>query len=155
WFAYSASVELDPGNVNPSTMACHLHIVNFDGSGDIDLTPDSTDCAAAPAISPDAKWIATLSGYARTMGAGMASSLHVVSINGAQSRVFSPSPLSTGGIRWSKDGTKLAYLYRGDSRWYVLDAQTGAPITALDALNAADWLLPNLSPDGQYRATYC
>jgi hypothetical protein len=153
WFAYLAIVDLDPANASRLT-ACHLHIVNFDGSGDTDLTPNATDCVDAVAISPDGKWVATLNGSGN-LKAGFPNSLNVTSIDGTQARSYSPKPLSTGWIRWAKDGTKLAYLYKGDLRWYVLNAESGSPLTNLDTLSAADWLLPNYSPDGQYRATYC
>lgn len=151
WFVYSAVYHVIPDSVAPSAYGCHLHAVSFDGSGDVDLTPDGTQCAGQPAISPDGRWIAYLVGRE----AGMAIGLAVVSVDGAQRRVFDPHPLSDGELRWSKDMARIAYFHLGDRQWHVLDAQDGRPLAVIKDLAAAGWYLPNLSPDGRYRARYC
>jgi WD40 repeat protein len=156
WFAFSLSVHLVPDDPSPSLYACHLIVRRIDGSSERNLTPDSTDCATAPAISPDGQQVAYISGYVRNLSAGLGGDLRVARIDGSGITRLKTHVSSPTWIVWSKDNTQIANFFYGDSKWHVYDAvEGGSEVAALDALTPDSWVLPNLSPDGKYRASYC
>jgi len=120
-------------------------VVNWDGSGLLNLTPGQ-DGAADPCWSPDGKKIAFLSN--RRPGG-----VYVMNADGSQPRLVS----SSGDVRprWSPDGSKLAVICREEPTEKLL-------VVGADG-SGKKWVGPSAScyddvvwsPDGRYLAFSC
>ena len=156
WFAFSQTIQVIPDDPSPSAYGCHLILRRIGDTEERDLTPESTNCVRAQALSPDGQQVAYISGYIRNLSAGLGGDLLVTRIDGAGTIQLMPRVSSPTWIVWSKDGAQIANYFYGDFKWHVYDVIEGSPeVAALDALTPDVWILPNLSPDGQYRASFC
>jgi Tol biopolymer transport system component len=156
WIAYRKTVQLIPNDPSPSAYGCQVWVQRTDGSEARDLTPEGANCATMPALSPDGQWVAFLVGYIRHLSAGLGGTLWVMRIDGSEAVQLRGAPNTPTMIVWSWDGRRIANYYYGDFKWHVYDvAGGGTAIGAVDALEPDLWRVPNLSPDGLYRATPC
>jgi hypothetical protein len=156
WFAFSRSVQVIPDDPSPSAYGCRLIVRRTDGSEERDLTPADTNCVRAEAISPDGGQVAFVSGYVRNLSAGLNGDLMVARLDDGGVTRLTPGTGSPTWIVWSRDGGQIANYFNGDFKWHVYDVvEGGVEVEALYALTPDRWALPNLSPDGQYRASYC
>jgi hypothetical protein len=156
WFAFSRTVQVIPNDPSPSAYGCHLIVRRTDGPEERDLTPVGINCVEAEAISPDGGQVAFVSGYVRNFSAGLNGDLMVARLDGGGVTRLVPSTGSPTWIVWSRDGGQIANYFNGDFKWHVYDVvEGGAEVEALDALTPDRWALPNLSPNGQFRASAC
>jgi Tol biopolymer transport system component len=81
---FTRTVWMDPDDPSPAGGACHIFIMNTDGTGVQDLTPTSRTCNTAPAYSPDGALIAYVEGQ-RSSG----NTIWITSADGSNARQLS------------------------------------------------------------------
>jgi Tol biopolymer transport system component len=118
-----------------------LALLGLNGSKRLILTPGFTRDAD---WSPDARWIAFISGPGSESGELMA-----VRPDGSGMHRLLPTPDDEVGpccLRWSPDGRRLLFVWGGDGSLRVLDLNTRRVRTV--ARNVAE-VTPAWSPDGK------
>ncbi len=115
-----------------------IHIMNNDGTGDLQLTFTTSGYTYEPRFSPDA----TTFVYIHRAGSG----LNSMNIDGSnQKQLWTQGDAKEA--QYSPDGLKI--LYRGDEELYLMNAdQTGGHVRVTN--NDNEDLIPQFSDDGQY-----
>jgi hypothetical protein len=137
-----------------------IHRVNPDGTGDVNLTPDTEDSMELdPQLSPDRTRIVFISNRVTEQNPDGNFEIFTMAIDGAgvTQVTTTEDPFAQGSIQsynptWAPDGTQLAFDgYRGAyeaSEIYVINVDgTGERQVTSDADFANKWL-PDWSPDG-------
>jgi dipeptidyl aminopeptidase/acylaminoacyl peptidase len=118
------------------------------------LTPEQVtqlQTVTAAAISPDARWVAYTLSQPRApeedtiAGLRPFSELWVVPAAGGTPRAIVRRPLSASGPAWSPDGSRLAFLHRGQVHTVPADGGEPQPLTSIaTGVMAFQW-----APDGR------
>jgi Tol biopolymer transport system component len=127
-----------------------LHVMNQDGTGDVDLTPTmyaDEGLEGGPTWTPDGQWI-TFTRY--DPGAGVYAAFSIRPDGTGEKQL----PLPPGAIKavsWSPDGGRLAYARQAGALPYLFSADpNGTGETRLCCASDFDFAThPDWSPNGQ------
>jgi Tol biopolymer transport system component len=128
----------------PETLAVfQIFVMNADGSGVTQITPDDTLANIMPAWSPLAHRIAFSSQRDGNY------EIYVMDPDGQNPLRLTNNAAEDAQAAWSPDGLLIAFVSArdGNSEIYVMDAATGASPTNLTNNGGTDWG-PAWSPDG-------
>lgn len=150
--AHAAVVRSHCEGAAPSSCYGSLFAVDPDGGDAVNLTPHSPANYYHPAYSPDGQWIAFTSDRDATR---YDMAIFLVRADGGGLRQVSRRYFQTyGPVFWSRDGRHLAIRYPGDGKYHVYTLEGEGPET-VDVLGLEEWIWPNDSPDGRWRARPC
>jgi Tol biopolymer transport system component len=137
-----------------------IHVVNADGTGDVNLTPDTDDSMELdPELSPDGTTIVFISNRVTEENPDGNFEIFTMAIDGSDVRqvTVTEDPWGQGSVQsynptWSHDGLQIAFDgYRepySASGIYAINVDgTGEYEVTSDADQANKWL-PDWSPDG-------
>jgi Tol biopolymer transport system component len=137
-----------------------IHVVNPDGTGDVNLTPNTEDSMELdPELSPDGTRIVFISNRVTEQNLDGNFEIFTMAIDGSDVRqvTVTEDPFAQGAVQsynptWSPDGLQIAFDgYRGlyqASQIYAINADgTGERAVTSSADQANKWL-PDWSPDG-------
>ena len=131
------SHEPDPPRLGPGNPR-EIYVMNLDGSGQRELTPDDDASEKSPAWSPDGRQIAFF-----------ATGLRVVNADGSGLRKLTRTGWGDSAPAWSPDGRQIAFVDRRDSSFeiYAMSADgSGQRRLTRNAWRDSD---PAWSPDGR------
>lgn len=136
----------------PSSCYGGLYARDPDGDEEHHLTPHSPANYYYPAYSPDGRWLA----FASDRDAQRYQmAIHVVRADGSGLGQVSERYSQTyGPVYWSRDGSRLALRYPGDGLYHVYTLEGEGP-ERVEVLPYDEWIWPNDSPDGRWRAVPC
>ena len=116
-----------------------IYVVNADGSA-LHRIADGYEAA----WSSDGSKLVTHVEEQRGTGGGFYEELWVATADGSEAINILPAGCCSGGIvddtlRWSPDGTRVAFLDAGTERWRVLDADGEGGLSFIDEIEVAGW----------------
>ncbi|NIS80242.1 MAG: hypothetical protein GTO14_08540 [Anaerolineales bacterium] len=98
------------------TAISHLFVMDADGSGSIDITPELDQSVESPTWSPNGQWIAFVANPMLPEGDFDGYSIYVVNRDGsglAQIINIGPGSIGCWSPTWSPDSSRLAFVCRG------------------------------------------
>ncbi|MAF10807.1 hypothetical protein CMK11_10175, partial [Candidatus Poribacteria bacterium] len=150
----AAAVEYDPHWSPDGTKIVYdsdvsgvpgLFVMNADGTGVVDLTPDQAENESAAAWSPDGTQIA----FKRKVIASSETDIYKMNADGSSVVRLTTDGLNNNHPAWSPDGASIVFQSQRDgglSEIYVMGADGSAQTRLTN--NAVQDSLPQWSPDG-------